>query len=69
MIIYGIKAAMVELVDTLVLGTSAFGCQGSNPCCGTNFIYYDCLDKKYYSIDSTINVLDSGLTVNIVLNP
>ena len=32
-------AAMVELVDTLVLGTSAFGRQGSSPCCGTGNNY------------------------------
>ena len=41
-ILFNIMAAMVELVDTLVLGTSAFGCQGSNPCCGTrknNFLF------------------------------
>ena len=33
-----IFAAMVELVDTLVLGTSAFGRVGSSPSRGTKII-------------------------------
>jgi hypothetical protein len=28
-------ACLVELVDTLALGASAFGCQGSSPWAGT----------------------------------
>tara|TARA_Y100000590_G_scaffold452446_1_gene595625 strand:+ start:487 stop:660 length:174 start_codon:yes stop_codon:yes gene_type:complete len=46
-------AAMVELVDTLVLGTSAFGCEGSNPSCGTQlknnfFITKEFVDSKVF---------------------
>ena len=44
---------MVELVDTLVLGTSIFGCEGSNPSCGTDlknnfFITKEFVDSKVY---------------------
>tara|TARA_X000001036_G_scaffold258954_1_gene240749 strand:+ start:357 stop:515 length:159 start_codon:yes stop_codon:yes gene_type:complete len=44
---------MVELVDTLVLGTSAFGRQGSSPCCGTDlknnfFIIKEFVDSKVF---------------------
>ena len=43
---------MVELVDTLVLGTSAFGRQGSSPCCGTVknnfFIMKEFVDSKVF---------------------
>ena len=43
---------MVELVDTLVLGTSAFGRGGSTPSRGTHkkIDIYDIFNAKYYPI-------------------
>ena len=74
---------MVELVDTLVLGTSAFGRQGSSPCCGTfmlslkvhiikfsiliNFVLGLNLTLHDYDNPSASHILDAEIIDNILI--
>ena len=62
---------MVELVDTLVLGTSAFGRQGSSPCCGTliDIICMLFLIRNSIFISSLSIMLGLNLTLHDYHNP
>ena len=63
---------MVELVDTLVLGTSAFGRQGSSPCCGTliDFMIMISLIRNTILLPSLLSfILGLNLTLHDYDNP